>query len=423
MKTVVLVDLDGTLTDTADVFFKDMKDGRVSTDLNKIPLFEGAVNFIENLKVFCDVFIVSDSHSKYVRKIVDEYFKVPCLCLADKPNTSKTREFLEEKLGISKILPDKFFVVGDTWLDITLGRGLGALTILIELYKSKKIDERDGIGQDRKHWKSGPTFCAEDYNKVVSIIEDKSKFLFAGEAVFQGATSHEIIKFHTEKNSDRCIFYRALARQQQGECDSFAVADKYFEFSRPDRSSETLNSLVLAVKEYINFFLPFEKFKWDYFTYVPDKATTQPPNKMKDFFDKIDVKIEKNNLLEWSPLVSGSIRGKPNHKERFAFVGDNLTVVNDVDLQGKNIIILDDQITTAATADAICKKFIDSGAKNLMFLALFVLINKVDSQKICPKCGKKLQIKINKNNGNKFFSCVPPKFKGTGCGYVINISE
>lgn len=108
-------------------------------------------------------------------------------------------------------------------------------------------------------------------------------------------------------------------------------------------------------------------------------------------------------MLEWSPLVSGSIRGKPNYKERLTFVDDNLTVVNDVNLQGKSIIILDDQLTTAATADAICKKFIDSGAKNLMFLALFVLIDKVDSQKICPKCGKKLQIKINKTIGNKFF--------------------
>lgn len=422
MKPVVLVDLDGTLADTADESFKGMKDGLVNTDLQKIPLFDGAVEFVSQLKIFCDVFIVSDSHPKYVEKIVNEHFKVPCLCLADKPNTFKTQKFLEN-LGYSEISSNNLFVIGDTWLDIALGRGLNALTILVKLYKSKKIDERDGIGQDRKHWKSGPTFYAENYTKVVSIIENKSNFLFAGEAVFQGVTSHEIIKFHAKNNSDRFIFYRALARQQQGECDSFAVADKYFEFSRPDRSRLTLRNLSLAVENYINFVLSFKDYKWDYFTYVPDKVTTQPPNKMKDFFDKIDVKIEKNNLLEWSPLVSGSIRGKPNYKERLTFVDDNLNVVNDVNLQGKSIIILDDQLTTAATADAICKKFIDSGAKNLMFLALFVLTDKVDSQKICPKCGKKLQIKINKTIGNKFFSCVPPKFKGTGCGYIINISE
>lgn len=421
MKTVVLVDLDGALTNTADASFKDMKDGRINTDLQKIPLFEGAVSFIKNLKSFCDVFIVSDSHSKYVRKIVEEYFRVPCLCLADKPNTSKTQEFLETELGIHEILPDNFFVVGDTWLDIELGRGLNALTILIDLYKSERIEKRDGVGQYRKHWKSGPTFYAKNYNKVVEIIKNKNKFLFAGEAVFQGVTTHEIIRFRTETNSRRFVLYRALARQQQGECDSFAVADKYFEFSRPNRSCMTLKNLALAVEEYIDFVVSFEDYKWDYFTYIPDKSTTQPPNKMKNFFDEINVKIFKSDLLEWSSFVSGSIRDRKNLEERFVFVDDNLKIVDDVDLRGKSIIILDDQITTAATADAICKKFIQKGAKNLIFLTLFILINKVDGQKICPKCGKKLQIKIKREDGHRFFSCVPPRYNGVGCGYLENM--
>lgn len=421
MKTVVLVDLDGTLTATADVSFKEMKDGLVEVDLQKIPLLDGAIDFINQLKKSCDVFVVSDSHPKYVQKIVNEYFNVPCLSLADKPNTPKTQDFLTG-LGYSESTLTNFFVVGDTWLDITLGRGLHALTVLVKLYTPENIEERDGIGQDRKHWKSGPTFYAKTYNEIISIIGDKTKYLFSGEAVFQDTKSHAAIRFHTEKNSDRFIAYRALARQQQGECDSFAVADKYFEFGRSDRSNSTLEKLVIAVEEYINFVTSFE-YKWDYFICVPDKATTQPPNKMKGFFDRINVKIAKANLLEWSPLVSGSTRQKPNFEERVGFVGDNLMLVRNVDFQGKSIIILDDQLTTGATADAICQKFIEKGAKNLIFLALFNLVHKVDSQRLCPKCGKKLQIKIKRDDGHRFFSCVPPQYKGTGCGFLENIPE
>ena len=421
MKTVVLVDLDGTLTATADVSFKEMKDGLAEVDLQKIPLLDGAIDFINQLKTSCDVFVVSDSHPKYVQKIVNEYFNVPYLSLADKPNTSKTQDFLKG-LGYSEPTLTNFFIVGDTWLDITLGRGLHALTVLVKLYDPKNIEERDGIGQARKHWKSGPTFYAKTYNDIISIIGNKTKYLFSGEAVFQGVRSHAAIRFHTEKNPDGFIAYRALARQQQGECDSFAIADKYFEFGRPDRSNSTLEKLVIAVEEYINFVASFD-YKWDYFICVPDKATTQPPNKMKDFFDKINVKMVKANLLEWSPLVSGSTRQKPSFEERVGFVGDNLTVVRNIDLRGKSIIILDDQLTTGATADAICQKFIEKGAKNLIFLALFNLVDKVDSQRLCPRCGKKLQIKIKRDDGHRFFSCVLPQYKGTGCGFVENIPE
>lgn len=423
------MDLDGTLTNTADISFKKMKDGLVDFDVKKIPLFEGAIKFINQLKSSYDVFIISDSHPKYVKKIVNEYFNTPCLSLADKPNTSKTQKFLKE-LGYSEPISTKFFVVGDTWLDITLGRGLNsllgrgfdALTILVELYTSKNIEERDGIGQARKHWKSGPTFYARNYNDIFSIIENETKYLFSGEAIFQNERSHTAIRFYTKKNSDRFIAYRALARQQQGECDSFAIANKYFEFGRPDRENLTLEKLVTAVEEYVNFVTSFD-CKWDYFIYVPDKTTTQPPNKMKDFFDKINVKIEKANLLEWSPLVSGSTRQKPNFEERVRFVGDNLSVVRNTDLRGKSIIILDDQLTTGATANAICQKFIDKGAKNLIFLALFYLIDKVDSQRLCPQCGNKLQIKIRRENGSRFFSCVLPQYKGTGCGFTESIDE
>lgn len=37
--------------------------------------------------------------------------------------------------------------------------------------------------------------------------------------------------------------------------------------------------------------------KWDYFTYVSDKATTNPPNKMLELFELIETPITKKNLF------------------------------------------------------------------------------------------------------------------------------
>lgn len=421
MKTVVILDLDGTLTATSDASFKNMKDGLEVVDFQKIKLIEGAEDFVKKLKANgCVTLIISDSHPKYVNKIVDAFFGVPYLSLADKPNTLKSQDFLKN-FGISEDKkPINFFVVGDTWLDIALGRGLGALTILVDFDRSKNIEERDGIGQPKKHWKCGPTFYAKSYDVVLSILDDQTAHLFSGEAVFQNRRNPAAIRFETEKTSDRFIIYRALARQQQGECDSYARADKYFEFGRLDRSNDTLEKLAASVETYLGFVMSFD-YKWDYLTYIPDKSTTQPPNKMKDLFDRINIDINKSKLLEWSSLVSGSTRQKPNFDARAEFIEGNLNVANKFDLRDKNIIILDDQITTGATAQIICEKFVDQGVKNIIFLALFILIDIIESQRICPLCGKRLQIKINRDDGSRFFSCVPPRYKGTGCGFSESI--
>ena len=47
---IILLDLDGTLTNTANVSFKPMKDGKEETNLSRIPIFDGAREFVNTLK-------------------------------------------------------------------------------------------------------------------------------------------------------------------------------------------------------------------------------------------------------------------------------------------------------------------------------------------------------------------------------------
>ena len=48
---IVFVDLDGTLTHTADVKYKEFKDGLRDFNPTQIPLFHGSVDFISTLKI------------------------------------------------------------------------------------------------------------------------------------------------------------------------------------------------------------------------------------------------------------------------------------------------------------------------------------------------------------------------------------
>lgn len=140
---VVLIDLDGTLTDTAHEQFKPFKDGLKDFEISEIPVFQGAIQFVQNLNRNHRVIIVSDSHPKYVNKIASEIFGLEIInsnisdglegtasqvvYLADKPNSERILELLD--YYVTKWDPyfpdirhinemDEFLMIGDSWLDI-----------------------------------------------------------------------------------------------------------------------------------------------------------------------------------------------------------------------------------------------------------------------------------------------------------------
>lgn len=433
-KKYLLIDLDGTLIDTADVTFKPMKDGQERVNLSQIKVFEGTENFLEETNdLGFKHIIVSDSHPKYVRQIVKEFFgNVPALSLADKPNTSKTLNFLQEQnIDISSC---ECYVIGDSWLDIELGRGLRVPTVLTEFYTAETIENRDGIGDYKKNIKSGSTYCVKSYASLLEILRNPLQYLLCLEAGFRGIESYTGRRINSYKQKDgKRTLHMVLARQSQGECDQYCATEKYFEFNRTDRSRELLLAIRDAVTVYISWVLQRKSYSWNIFTYVPDKQTTQPANKMGELFNMISEQIRQRttdllclNIFEWSEEINSSTRRQPTRAERYEFVSSNLNLRTEVDVKQKSVIILDDQYTTGATADALVEKLRARGAKDVLFVALFHLVTPVNSSKLCPIClrnglTKQLQVKINRTTGNKFYSCVLPRYGGDGCGYTENI--
>lgn len=420
---VVLIDLDGTLTNTADIKFKPFKDGLEILEINRVPLFEGAIDFINKLKSLGHIpIIVSDSHPKYVNSIAREIFNIQAVSLTDKPNYQKTLDFIQQNTELNELFDNKdnFIMIGDSWLDIELGRRLGIATILTKFYKATSIDERDGIGQDWKPLKSGPTFYANCYKQVLKIIENPIDNLLAIESVFQNGSSAEMVRFKFKRSENGFIAFRCLARQEDGECDRFARADKYFQIDNPERDSIFLNQLAEGINNYLKRVESYPEYHWDLITYVSDKKTTKPPNKLKEIFDLVKTNIPKQKIFKWSENVEGNLRNQPDYQSRKSFIGKFLSIEESIDVSAKNIIIIDDQFTSSATAYEICRQLRNSGPKNILFIALFYLILPV-SNKNCPHCGQPLALKIKKSDGSKFYSCVPPQFKGNGCGFIENL--
>ena len=439
---VILLDLDGTLIDTAHEKFKPYKDGLRDFDINEIPIFPGAVEFVKKLEEEENgnfVFIVSDSHPKYVNKIASEIFGFiiedgpfsQVIYLADKPNIEKT--YSQLKAFAHELDPhvpminvpndrDEFILIGDSWLDIELGRRLNISTVLTQFYKATSIEERDGIGQDWKPIKMGPTYYAKSFNELTNIIENPLKELLSLEAVFLNENSDKMVKFLYRNYNGNFTAFRCLARQEDGECDRFARADKYYQIDNPTRSHEFISLLAKSVTNYLSRVEKFPEYQWDYLTYVSDKKTTTPPNKMKEIFDLVSSKFNKIKLFEWSEDVEGSLRNQPNYQTRRNFISKYLKIIDGIDLKDKSVIVIDDQFTSSATANEISLQLRNKGVKNILFVSLFYLILPIES-KICPKCSNLLKIKIKKIDGAKFYSCLPPKFRGNGCGYTENIAN
>lgn len=90
--------------------------------------------------------------------------------------------------------------------------------------------------------------------------------------------------------------------------------------------------------------------RWDMITCVADKATTKPPRKMAKLLHALEVALPKEELFVWSPDVTGSIRQEKKRAGRMDFIKRFVCLESALDLKGKNIIVVDDQYTTGATA-------------------------------------------------------------------------
>jgi phosphoglycolate phosphatase-like HAD superfamily hydrolase/predicted RNA-binding Zn-ribbon protein involved in translation (DUF1610 family) len=413
----ILLDLDGTLVNTMSDEYAKYRDGKADINLNNVPLFDGALDFVKRISNNGnEVFIVSDSHPRYVEPIASKIFKLKSLSLAYKPNLEKITEFIKQNSTI-QLPSSRIFMVGDSPLDITTARKLKVPSVYVE-HKNDFQPETWAAAR-----KCGPTYCCDGLKEVENVINNPLENLLSIEGIpysknCKGSIQIGGVKYRS--HGGKKLFKIALARQDVGPCDTFAKSVWYNKFSSPDRDKEFLNSLAEGVGNFIKYFEKHEGISFDVISYVSDKKTTVPRNKMREFVEMIDIGTPVQSVTSWRADIDGSIRNQPKRGKRYDFVKKYLFVDVNSRISGKNLVIIDDQLTTGATMDAVTEMLWDCNANHVLYISLFRIIDEISSGKLCPKCGKEMSIRNRKRDGQKFYSCVPTQFGGTGCGKIVN---
>ena len=413
----ILLDLDGTLVNTMSPEFDIYRNGQADISVDKIPLFNGAVDFVKNISINGnEVFIVSDSHPRYVDTIASRIFNLKSLSLAYKPNLEKITTFIDKQSSI-KLPSNRVFIVGDRPLDITTARKLKVPSVFIE----------HSVNYNPEIWvagtKIGPTYYCKGFSEVEKVFSDPLKHLLCIEGIEYSKHCIGCIKIgcvNYQSNRGNRLYKIALARQEVGPCDIFAKSNWYKKFSSPQRDKSFLQNLAEGVGNFINHFIESSGISFDLISYVSDKETTVPKNKMKDFVELIDINIPIEGVTYWRDGIEGSIRNQPKRIKRFNFVKKYLYVDSGSRIKDKNLVIIDDQITTGATMDAVTEMVWDKGANHVLYISLFSITNEIRSGKFCPECGKEMSIRNRKIDGARFYSCIPERFGGIGCGKIVN---
>ncbi|HFF6000185.1 TPA: HAD-IA family hydrolase [Stenotrophomonas maltophilia] len=74
-------------------------------------------------------------------------------------------------------------------------------------------------------------------------------------------------------------------------------------------------------------------------------------------------------------------------------------------LAGRNIIVIDDVITTGATMNRAIALLEAQGAASVYGVGIAKTVSIQDEVKSCPKCGREMRLQKNKTTGERFWSC------------------
>ena len=318
---LVFIDLDGTLTNTIHPSWRPYRDGEAPIAPDQVPLFPGAREFISDChQRGIHLVLVSDSHPRYVEPL-RQFLGLQGIYLADKPNTTRLNEYIAFSPILQQELrnPDGCFFVGDTKLDVEIGRKYGIRTILLRQYwmKEEDVDLVSGVGDQLGNIKMGATYEAFSFSEVMEILQSPDDHLVALEARLVGSQSNRAIIFKSISHANGSwsgVF--CLARQEEGCCDRFARSDCYRMIANPQRTNDFLDLLSGTMSSYIRFHKNTYPCRWDYLTYLSDKSTTLPPEKMKQIFDRVESDIPKVKLLYWLEMGQGSLRNQIDYSSR-----------------------------------------------------------------------------------------------------------
>ena len=153
------------------------------------------------------------------------------------------------------------------------------------------------------------------------------------------------------------------------------------------------------------------KEKIDYFTYIPLKPKDIKENKF-DRFKSLKLpelkkgNIRLDNLLKCTKDFSQ--KGNDLYVRREVVKG-TFQIIENVDIENRTIVIIDDVFSTGSTIFEAAKTLYEAGAKKV--IAIILSVNQLTESSIeyknlkCKVCGSNMRIRMNNNTGELFFGC------------------
>lgn len=149
--------------------------------------------------------------------------------------------------------------------------------------------------------------------------------------------------------------------------------------------------------------------KVDIVTVIPAKLGRS--QRLENMLDGISCKLDDKTIQLIPDLLQFSEGARPTKTlgryERYEEIDTHLSVNPKYAYQiiGKNIIIIDDVITTGSTLNVAREKLSQLQPARLLGLCIAKTVSLDKELKICPNCGYELVIKKNQQDGTRFYGC------------------
>ncbi|SFP17209.1 ComF family protein [Salibacterium halotolerans] len=221
------------------------------------------------------------------------------------------------------------------------------------------------------------------------------------------------------KSNSRILVFNDSINANETKNIKIISSGRYYEYTKNNHNMHLLSNRIKRMKKFnqddpylTNIFKRLVKYINDKHFYV-DGIISVPsrPGESNRFFNVCKQLSQHFNIENLNSLVFTIENYRPQQGLGQA---DRKVNVKDVfktnfDFSGKNIVLIDDVISTGSTTKEVSKEILNAGANNVIVASLginqFSSNSFIDTKTIkCSNCDGKIKLKINKSN-EPYFEC------------------
>ena len=419
----VLFDFDNTLVNTKHLKpFRDSRDfaSITSQDRARTSCYRPVVRLLRRLKEKgIRTGLVTNSPRSYVEPLLQHHGLSDLLdevvtysdvgATGKKPSPHGINKALEA-LGIDA--RQNVVYVGDEYIDVVAAYRAGVIPIVATWGSRESVSTPPAASLSS----AGLLEATDDVDEIMLFAErcaeHKSRDFERKAAHFLPLDEHSEIPTIRQKLKTFCLgrYFSQKSVTTAQLHDSHALS---CEIARKDsdpnyRPPSWMAEMLLKIAKSAGLYLFDGARQVDVITIVPHKPGKQPRleyllAEMSTMAESLGWDVEfRPDLLYFDKHAAKSLRGLGTDERRHE-QNEHLHA-EDVDLEGKVVIVIDDVITTGATINRALELLEENGAE-VYGLGIAKTVSIVEDTKHCTMCGRAMLIRKHIQTGERFWGC------------------